>query len=204
MIRLYIEREERLNGILFNDIKPLLLRNIKRLFIIGVFCSFLLLLAVIIIVLLAVLTPFTLLLTLPLLFAFAIPLALMAPIYLFEDISLMEAFRKTFRLGFATWGGVFLILIVMGLIASVLQGIVSIPWYIIYIVKMVFTMSDGGEAGSSVGLNFAQYLFSVLMLYGSYLSAMFTVVGLVYQYGHASEVVDSITVESDIDNFDKL
>ena len=103
MIRLYIEREERLNGILFNDIKPLLLRNIKRLFIIGVFCSFLLLLAVIIIVLLAVLTPFTLLLTLPLLFAFAIPLALMAPIYLFEEISLMEAFRKTFRLGFATW-----------------------------------------------------------------------------------------------------
>ena len=204
MIRLYIEREERLNGILFNDIKPLLLRNIKRLFIIGVFCSFLFLLAVIIIVLLAVLTPFTLLLTLPLLFAFAIPLALMAPIYLFEDISLMEAFRKTFRLGFATWGGVFLILIVMGLIASVLQGIVSIPWYIIYIVKMVFTMSDGGEAGSSVGLNFAQYLFSVLMLYGSYLSAIFTVVGLVYQYGHASEVVDSITVESDIDNFDKL
>lgn len=36
------------------------------------------------------------------------------------------------------------------------------------------------------------------------LSAIFTVVGLVYQYGHASEVVDSITVESDIDNFDKL
>ena len=69
---------------------------------------------------------------------------------------------------------------------------------------LIFTMSDGGEAGASVGLNFAQYLFSVLMLYGSYLSAIFTVVGLVYQYGHASEVVDSITVESDIDNFDKL
>jgi len=42
------------------------------------------------------------------------------------------------------------------------------------------------------------------MLYGSYLSAIFGIVGLVYQYGHASEVVDSITVESDIDNFDKL
>ena len=47
-------------------------------------------------------------------------------------------------------------------------------------------------------------LFSILMLYGSYLSAIFGIVGLVYQYGHASEVVDSITVESDIDNFDKL
>ena len=204
MVRLYNEREERLNGIVFGDIKSLLLRNIKRLFLMGIACSFLFIFAVVIVVLLAVLTPFTLILTIPLLFAFMVPLALMAPIYLFEDISLGEAFAKTFRLGFATWGGVFLVLMVMGLIASVLQGIVSIPWYVIYIVKMVFTMSDGGATSSSVGLNFAQYLFSILMLYGSYLSAIFSIVGLVYQYGHASEVVDSITVESDIDNFDKL
>lgn len=204
MVRLYNEREERLNGIVFGDIKSLLLRNIKRLFLMGIACSFLFIFVVIFIVLLAVLTPFTLILTIPLLFAFMVPLALMAPIYLFEDISLGEAFAKTFRLGFATWGGVFLILIVMGIIASVLQGIVSIPWYVIYIVKMIFTMSDGGATSSSVGLNFAQYLFSILMLYGSYLSAIFGIVGLVYQYGHASEVVDSITVESDIDNFDKL
>ena len=33
---------------------------------------------------------------------------------------------------------------------------------------------------------------------------IFTFVGMAYQYGHASEVVDSVTVESDIDNFDKL
>ena len=204
LVRTYNEREERLNGIVFGDIKPLLLRNVKRLFLMGIACGFLFLFAVILVVLLAVLTPFTLILTIPLLFAFMIPLVLMSPIYLFEDISLSEAFAKTFRLGFATWGGIFLILIVMGLIASVLQTIVSIPWYVIYIVKMIFTMSDGGATSSSVGLNFAQYLFSILMLYGSYLSAIFSIVGLVYQYGHASEVVDSITVESDIDNFDKL
>jgi hypothetical protein len=40
--------------------------------------------------------------------------------------------------------------------------------------------------------------------HGSDFAAIFSIVGLVYQYGHASEVVDSITVESDIDNFDKL
>lgn len=204
LIRLYHEREERLSGIAFSDIKPLLRRNVKRLFLMGVAIGFLLLCVFILMLLLAVLTPLTLLLTVPLLFAFMIPLALMSPIYLFEEISMMQAFKKTFRLGFATWGGVFLILLVMGVIASVLQGIVSIPWYVIYIVKIVFSMSDGGEVGSYVWLNFAQYLFSILMLYGSYLSAIFAIVGLVYQYGHASEVVDSITVESDIDNFDKL
>ena len=108
MVRLYNEREERLNGIAFSDIKPLLLHNVKRLFIMGVVISFLFLFVIVIMVLLAVLTPFTLLLTFPLLFAFMIPLALMAPIYLFEDILLGEALKKTFRLGFATWGGVIL------------------------------------------------------------------------------------------------
>ncbi len=92
MVRLYNEREERLNGIVFSDIKPLLLHNVKRLFLMGVAIGFLFLLVIIIMVLLAVLTPFTLLLTFPLLFAFMIPMALMAPVYLFEDISLMEAF----------------------------------------------------------------------------------------------------------------
>lgn len=204
MFRLYNEREERLTGIAFSDIKSLLFHNMKRLFLMGIACGFLVVIAFILIILLAVLTPFTLILTIPLLFALLIPLALMAPIYLFEDVSLGTAFSKTYRLGFATWGGVFLILLVMTIIASVLQTIVSIPWTIIYVVKMVFAMSDGGEVSSSVGLNFAQYLFSILMLYGSYLSSIFMIVGLVYQYGHASEVVDSITVESDIDNFDKL
>ncbi len=204
MVRLYNEREERLNGITFSDIKPLLLHNIKRLFIMGVIIGFLFLVAFILVVLLAVLTPFTLVLTLPLLFAFMVSLALMPPVYLFEDISFGEAFKKTLRLGFATWGGIFLILIVMGIVASVLQMSVSIPWYVIYFVKMIFSLSDGGEVTSSIGLNFAQYIFAILMLYGSYLSAIFGIVGLVYQYGHASEVVDSITVESDIDNFDKL
>ena len=33
---------------------------------------------------------------------------------------------------------------------------------------------------------------------------IFTLVGLAYQYGHASEKLDNVTVESDIDNFDKL
>ena len=94
MVRLYNEREERLSGVVFGDIKSLLLRNIKRLFLMGIACSFLFIFAVIFIVLLAVLTPFTLILTIPLLFAFMVPLALMAPIYLFEDISLGEAFAK--------------------------------------------------------------------------------------------------------------
>ena len=67
--------------------------------------------------------------------SFLVPLALLAPIYLFEDITLMEAFKKTFRLGFATWGGVFLVSLLMGIIANVLQGVTMMPWYIATVVK---------------------------------------------------------------------
>ena len=45
---------------------------------------------------------------------------------------------------------------------------------------------------------------AIIQTFGAYLAMIFTFVGMAYQYGHASEVVDSSTVETDIDNFDKL
>ena len=135
--------------------------------------------------LLAALTPFTLILTLPMLVACVIPLSLFSPIYLFENIGIWEAFKKTYRLGFATWGGVFLIALIMGLIGGILQGITS-----------AVTISPV--------YNFFLYLMGILQAFGMYLSTIFTIIGLAYQYGHASEVVDSVSVEEDIDNFDNL
>lgn len=205
MIQTYNEREERLQGIMLGDLKPLLFRNAKRLLLMTLFCVLVVFFILVIIGLLIGLSPFTLLLTIPFMVAFAVPLALLAPIYLFEDITLMEAFRKTFRLGFATWGGVFLMSIVMGIIANVLSGVTMMPWYIATLVKYFFAVSDSGsETTVSAGYSFFLYLLAIIQTFGAYLSMIFTFVGMAYQYGHASEVVDSITVETDIDNFDKL
>ena len=144
-------------------------------------------------------------LVIPFVIILAVPFALWAPIYLFEDISVMESLKKTFRLGFATWGGIFLISLIMGLIAGILQGVTMMPWYIGTIVKSIFAMSSGGsEATVSVGYNFMLYLLAIVQAFGAYLAMIFSLVGLAYQYGHASEKVDNIMVESDIDNFDKL
>ena len=52
--------------------------------------------------------------------------------------------------------------------------------------------------------SFFLYLLGILQTFGTYLSMIFSLIGLAYQYGHASEVVDSVSVEEDIDNFDKL
>lgn len=205
LMRTYNEREERLQGITLGILKPLLFHNIKRMLIMMLACIVLVLLIFTLMGVFAALTPFTLILTFPLTIAFSIPLALLGPIYLFEDITLMGAFKKTFRLGFATWGGVLAISLIMGLVANVLQGITMMPWYIATVVKTVFATSDvGSETTVSAGYSFMLYLLGIVQAFGAYLSMIFSLVGLAYQYGHASEVVDSVTIESDIDNFDKL
>lgn len=205
LIRTYNEREERLQDVTLGMLKPLLFRNVRRMLLMIIVCFVLTVFVLLLTGFLAAFSLFTLLLTIPFLVAFSVPLALLAPIYLFEDISFGAAFTKTFRLGFATWGGVFLISLLMGVIANILQGVTMMPWYIATVIKGIFATSEGGsELTVSVGYNFFLYLLAIIQSFGIYLSMIFAVVGLAYQYGHASEVVDSITVESDIDSFDKL
>lgn len=175
LIRTYNEREERLEGITLGILKPLLFRNIKRLLVMTLFSILVMLFVGLVVGLLAFLSLFTLFLTIPLLIAFVVPLALWAPIYLFEDITVMESFKKTFRLGFATWGGVFLISLIMGFIANVLQGVTMMPWYIATLVKYFFSLSDvGSETTVSAGYSFILYLLGIVQAFGAYLSMIFT------------------------------
>lgn len=205
LIRTYNDREERLEGITLSALKPLLLNNMGKMLKMILLAMLLMIIAVMVLVLLATLTPYTLILTIPLFIACMVPMALFSPIYLFENIGIWAAFKKTFRLGFATWGGVFAISIVMGFIGGILQGIAMLPWYVATIVKYFFAMSDSGSVVTvSPVYNFFLYLLGILQTFGAYIGSIFMIVGLAYQYGHASEVVDSVSVEEDIDNFDNL
>lgn len=205
LIMTYNNRDERLEGITLSALKPLLFTNMGKMLKLTLFAILLMIIVMAAIVLLAYLSLFTLIFTFPLLIACLVPVALFTPIYLFENIGLMDALKKTFRLGFATWGGVFAISLVMGFIGGILQGIAMLPWYIGTIVKYFFAMSDSGSVVTvSPVYNFFLYLMGILQTFGAYIGSIFTIIGLAYQYGHASEVVDSVSVEDDIDNFDKL
>lgn len=205
LIITYNNRDERLEGITLSALKPLLLKNAGKMLKLTLLAILLLILVMAVIALLAYLTPYTLFLTLPLLIVCIIPVALLTPIYLFENIGLMDALKKTFRLGFATWGGVLAISLIMGFIGGILQSIAMLPWYIGTIVKYFFAISDSGSVVTvSPVYNFFLYLMGILQTFGAYIGSVFTIIGLAYQYGHASEVVDSVSVEDDIDNFDKL
>ncbi len=201
----YATSENRLNGITLTDLKPLLLKYFGRSLMAIIFTYAFIILIVVLIALLAVATLWSLLLTIPAFVACCIPMALFTPIYLFEDISIFDAFGKAFRLGFPTWGGVFLIGLVMGLLSMFINSVASIPYTVATMVKYLFSMSElSTETTVSFGYNCLVYVLAVISTFSAYIGAIFLYLGMGYQYGHASEKIDGITITNDIENFDNL
>lgn len=211
LMRLYEARENGLKNLAWDELKPTFMRMLGRAFKLMGF-------GVLLTLLVGLVLGFPLIWLfreagIPILILFYLlllvvlfPLLLMSPIYLFEDeISLIDALKKSLRLGFKTWGGIFAVVFVLGLIISIISGIVSMPWSIAMVMKMMFTLNEGSDGFTqSVGFNFLTYLFSVLQAFVSYICYMIPLVGLAYQYGHAAEKIDHVTVDSDIEFFDKL
>lgn len=205
LVQLYNSREERLMGITMKELRAPLMHNVKRYFILVLVLIPITIGAFALIVLLGALMPLSLVFLIPAIIAYMIPMMLLPSIYLFEKVGVWSAFAKAFRLGFATWGGIFAIVFIMGIIAGILQGITMTPWYVATIVKYMFTLSDPGSAvGVSPLYNLLVYLLAILQSFGTYLAMTFTLVGLAYQYAHANEVVGSVSVESDIEKFEQL
>ena len=118
---------------------------------------------------------------------------------------MVHALKKAFRLGFATWGGIFAVMFVMGLLVSALQTITSLPWYVMALAKTLFTL-EGDATGfmGTAGYSFLQYLLSVWMVLGYLMSSVLMMVALTVQYGHAADKIDGVGVSQKIDNFDEL
>ena len=81
----------------------------------------------------------------PFLFIFSIPLRLFVPIYLFEEIGIWNAFIKSFRIGFPTWGGTFLLALITSIISGLFAFIISLPYFLIYVVRGALSGSMDGE-----------------------------------------------------------
>jgi hypothetical protein len=212
LMRTYGQRTGRLKDITLKELRPLLMHNVKRVIIVGVllfvffmaYCTFLAIIGN-----LATKYSFVFLLAvlILLLFAIFIPLSLLIPIYLLEEISFWNAFSKALRLGFMTWGGTFAILFILGIIVNVLQSVTSMPWYIMLMVKEFLASNATSTANPvtpSIFYNFGLYLLGVVQSYGMYLSIALFTIGITFQYGHAAEKIDGVSVGGDIDNFEHL
>jgi hypothetical protein len=182
----YNECEECLASFAFAGLKQSLLKGAKRILLAFLFCLVVVSLAVLLLIALAVVTPFSMFLTIPLFLACMIPLFLLIPVYMFETTNIFQAFVKAFRLSLATWWGVFIVSFLGAITVCLFNIIFSIPWIVTTVVKHIFFLSDI-QSGMTIpaGYNLIQYLFTVIMLFGTYLSGVFISVGLAYQYAHA-------------------
>ncbi len=205
MLRYYRENDHRLTGVTLRDLKSLILHNIKRMLIVTLL-GIALTIVVIAIIVLLIDHPILLLLILIAMIALLIPMMLILPVYVFEDdTTVFGAVSRGFTLGLNTWGGTFMVALVTGILAYILQIVTSIPWYIAFMVKTIFFVSDSSNTFFDSGIyNFLLYLFGVLQAFGTYIASSFTVTGIAYQYGSAAEEQDAISVDADIQNFERM
>jgi hypothetical protein len=205
LFQLYGTRENRLQGVTWKEMTPLFLKNMKRMWASILTMVLLVLLYSVVMGVLILATPFSLIITIPAFIALMVPLALFFPTNCMEDIGVFTALKKSYRLGFRTWGSLFGFCFVMGLLANILQGITSIPWYVMYVIKTVFSMKGSVETfTASTGYNFVLYLLNILQVYGAYLGMCIMAVGIVFQYGHTREKTDNVSIDNDIEHFEEL
>jgi len=209
MMQTYAVRHNRLQDVTLDDFKDLLVKNSqKNLILIFAFLFTFVLIAFMMGFLAAITSALSLLITVPLLIVaciFLIPLMLIAPVYIFErDITLREAIRKAWKLGMATLAGMIGLVIVLSIISSVIQTVTMLPWYLTIMLGMVFSLASESAMNQSVIYKFVLYILGLIQTYGMYVSSIIGIIGLAFQYFHAREKIEGVTIESNISNFGNL
>jgi hypothetical protein len=209
LMQTYATRENRLQNITFDDFKEQLVGNAWKCLRISLFLIFVYLVLAAFVTLSAVLvSTYSLIVTIPLfllLIVCLIPLMMLLPVYIFErDMNLPGAIRKAWKLGTKTLGGMLGLMAVLYIIASVIQTVTMLPWYITVIIGSVMSLTSESGLDQSVGYKFALYVLGLLQSYGIYISSIIGITGLAFQYFHAREKVEGVTIESNISNFNRL
>lgn len=208
MMQTYATRENKLENVVLDDFRENLTKNAWKCLRILFALMFVYLFTVFFAAFLAYLSSYTLILTIPLGLAFLlclIPMMMLVPVYIFErDISFFDALKKAWKLGTSTLGGMLGLMIVLYIIASVIQTITMMPWYLTWIFGTVFSLSSESGITQSVIYKFALYILGLIQSFGMYVSTIIGIIGLAFQYFHAREKVEGITIESNISHFDEL
>jgi len=209
MMQTYAVRENRLQQVTLNDFKRLMLKNIWKYFrlMLAIMFGFVLI-ALFMSLLAAFVSSWTLAVTIPLFLLFClacIPLLMLVPTYIFErDITFTGAFKKAWKLGFATLGGMLGLIIVLFFLTYVIQTISTIPYYLLFFIGNIMSTLSESTMNQSVIYKFSIYLLGLIQAYGTYIASSIGIIGLAFQYFHAREKVEGVTIESNISNFSNM
>lgn len=178
---------ERLQVLSFKDIWHTTKGLIGRYIIILIASCVIISVCAIVAILPAIASTYTLFITIPLLLVITIALFPVLPIYLLTDEPIMQAFSHAFRLGFKCWWGFFSTMLVMSIFMGFIQIIGCIPSYAVSAINIIMKMSG---TGSSIFVEFLNYLTNVFMFYVSSATSLLMVLISCVQYGHAVMKID--------------
>ena len=205
MMQLYEQRQQRLQGVTFADLQSGILSKCVRQLVLLVISTLLVLLIGVVIFLLVTVSPVLAFIGGVVVFLLLPLTVLLYPVYLFEKTGVISAYAKSIRLGWNTWAGVVAVITVLTIIITIVDSVISMPWYIMVALKNVLATQNSEPAFvSSFGYTAIQYVLGVASNFcGNCLMALLAI-GTAYQYGHACDKVDGITVDRDIENFETL
>ena len=214
LMQKYQQRDNLLKGITLNEIKPLLKHNLWRLLKMLLLLTLIGMVAFVALVLVAAMImsiggkfeAFLFLMYVAIL-AIALPLGLVLPMCVFEpELGLFSCVKKAVRLGFKTWGTLFVVMLVITMLVQIVSIIVIIPFMFTTVSSMFFEIDSSQYASlaytSSAWFSVLTFASSLLFCFGLLLMSALSFVAFAFCYGRAADKVEGVSVKNAVQNFD--
>ena len=214
LMQKYQQRDNLLKGLTLSEIKPLLKHNLWRVFKMLLLLTLIGMVAFLVLVLVATMImsigskfeAFLFLLYMAML-AIALPLGLVLPMCVFEpELSLFSCVKKALRLGFKTWGTLFVVMLVITMLVQIVSFILMIPFLFTTVASMFFEIDPTQYASlaytSSAWFSVLTFASSLLFCFGLLLMSALSFVAFAFCYGRAADKVEGVSVKNAVQNFD--
>lgn len=214
LMQKYLQRDNLLKGLTLNEIKPLLKHNLWRVFKMLLLLTLIGIVAFVVLVLVATMImsigskfeAFLFLLYMAML-AIALPLGLVLPLCVFEpELGLFSCVKKALRLGFKTWGTLFVVMLVITMLVQIVSFILMIPFLFTTMTTMFFEIDSSQYASlaytSSAWFSVLTFASSLLFCFGLLLMSALSFVAFAFCYGRAADKVEGVSVKNAVQNFD--
>lgn len=214
LMQKYQQRDNLLKGLTLNEIKPLLKHNLWRVLKMLLLLTLIGMVAFVVLVLVATMImsigskfeAFLFLLYMAML-AIALPLGLVLPLCVFEpELSLFSCVKKALRLGFKTWGTLFVVMLVITMLVQIVSFILMIPFLFTTMTTMFFEIDSTQYASlaytSSAWFSVLTFASSLLFCFGLLLMSALSFVAFAFCYGRAADKVEGVSVKNAVQNFD--
>lgn len=214
LMQKYLQRDNLLKGLTLSEIKPLLKHNLWRVLKMLLLLTLLGIVAFVVLVLVAAMImsigskfeAFLFLLYMAML-AIALPLGLVLPLCVFEpELGLFSCVKKALRLGFKTWGTLFVVMLVITMLVQIVSFILMIPFLFTTMTTMFFEIDSSQYASlaytSSAWFSVLTFASSLLFCFGLLLMSALSFVAFAFCYGRAADKVEGVSVKNAVQNFD--